>query len=32
MKRWRVVHMPLNAVFLVLAVVHVATALLWWRW
>ena len=33
MKRWRAVHMPLNAVFLVLAVAHVVSAILlrsWW--
>jgi hypothetical protein len=32
MKKWRVVQMPLNAVFVVLAVLHVATILAWWRW
>lgn len=32
MKRWRVVHMPLNAVFLVLSVLHIVTVLAWWRW
>jgi hypothetical protein len=32
MKRWRVVHMPLNAVFLVLTLVHVVAVLAMWRW
>jgi cytochrome b561 len=32
MKRWRTVHMPLNAVFAVLALLHVATALLLRAW
>lgn len=32
MKKWRVVHMPLNAVFVVLSLLHVAAVLAWWRW
>jgi hypothetical protein len=28
MKRWRAVHMPLNAVFLTLATIHIVAALL----
>lgn len=32
MKRWRVVHLPLNIVFLVLAVTHIGTALAFWPW
>lgn len=32
MKKWRVVHMPLNATFVVLSLVHVVTVLVWWRW
>jgi hypothetical protein len=32
MKRWRVVHMPLNAVFVVLSLLHIVTVLAWWRW
>jgi hypothetical protein len=32
MKKWRVVHMPLNAAFVVLTLVHVATILAWWSW
>lgn len=32
MKRWRAVHMPLNAVFLVLAVLHIAAAILLKPW
>ena len=32
LKQWRAVHMPLNAAFLVLTVLHVATAVLWARW
>ncbi len=31
MKRWRAVHMPLNAAFVVLALVHVVAALMLWR-
>jgi len=32
MMRWRAVHLPLTLVFAVLAVAHIATALLFWRW
>lgn len=32
MKKWRVVHMPLNATFVVLSLVHVVTVLVWWQW
>lgn len=32
MKRWRTVHMPLNAVFAVLALLHIAAALLLRAW
>jgi len=32
MKRWRVVHMPLNAVFLVLLLTHLASVLLLRHW
>lgn len=32
MKRWRTVHMPLNAAFAVLAVLHIVTALLLRTW
>ncbi len=32
MKKWRAVHMPLNAVFLILASVHIAAALLLRSW
>jgi len=32
MKKWRVVHMPITSVFLFLALLHVASVLLFWRW
>lgn len=32
MKQWRRVHLPLTMVFLALAILHVATTLLFWRW
>ena len=32
MKKWRVVHMPITAAFAVLALAHVASVLLLWRW
>jgi cytochrome b561 len=32
MKRWRVVHMPINAVFLVLTLTHVGSVLLFRHW
>lgn len=32
MKRWRVVHMPINAVFLVLMVTHIGSVLLFRHW
>jgi len=32
MKRWRVAHMPITAVFAVLALLHVATVLMFWSW
>jgi len=32
MKRWRAVHMPLNAVFLVLAIVHIVSVVLLYSW
>jgi cytochrome b561 len=32
MKRWRVVHLPLNAVFMVLSVVHIVAALVLRGW
>ncbi len=32
MQRWRKVHMPLTMVFVGLALVHVATTLVFWRW
>ena len=31
MKRWRVVHMPINAVFLVLMLTHIGSVLLFWH-
>lgn len=32
MKQWRKVHLPLTMVFAGLAIVHVVTTLLFWRW
>lgn len=32
MKRWRAVHLPITAVFGVLALAHIATILLFWLW
>ena len=32
MKKWRVVHMPLNAVFLILATLHILVAVLFRPW
>jgi hypothetical protein len=32
MKRWREVHMPINAVFLVLLLTHLGSVLLFWHW
>jgi len=32
MKKWRVVHMPLNAVFLVLFALHLISAAVFWHW
>jgi cytochrome b561 len=32
MKRWRQVHMPINAVFLVLLIAHIGSVLLFWHW
>lgn len=32
MRRWRVVHMPLNAIFAALALVHVAAVAFFWHW
>ncbi|OSM07275.1 hypothetical protein [Magnetofaba australis] len=32
MKQWRVVHLPITAAFVILALLHVVTILLFWRW
>jgi hypothetical protein len=32
MKRWRQVHLPINAVFLALFAIHLAGIVLFWRW
>lgn len=32
MKKWRTVHMPLTAVFVVLTVIHIAVYVAFWRW
>jgi hypothetical protein len=32
MKKWRVVHMPINAVFLSLFAIHLVTVVLFWHW
>lgn len=32
MRQWRVIHMPLNAIFLALALVHVAAIAFFWHW
>ena len=32
MKKWRVVHMPLNAVFLVLFALHLISVTIFWHW
>jgi cytochrome b561 len=32
MKKWRVVHMPINAVFLALFVIHLVSVVLFWHW
>lgn len=32
MKRWRVAHMPINAVFLSLVAIHLGTVVLFWHW
>jgi len=32
MKKWRAVHMPVTTVFVFLALLHVASILLFWRW
>jgi hypothetical protein len=32
MKRWRVVHMPINAMFLSLFAIHLVTVVLFWHW
>jgi hypothetical protein len=32
MKKWRVAHMPINAVFLSLVAIHLGTVVLFWHW
>lgn len=32
MRRWRMIHMPLNAVFVALALLHIGAVLLLWNW
>jgi hypothetical protein len=32
MKKWRVFHMPINAVFLALFAIHLVTVVLFWHW
>jgi hypothetical protein len=32
MKKWRVVHMPINAVFVSLFAIHLVTVVLFWHW
>jgi hypothetical protein len=32
LRRWRVVHMPLNAIFAALAQVHIAAVAFFWHW
>ncbi len=32
MKQWRVVHMPINAVFVSLFAIHLVTVVLFWHW
>lgn len=32
MKKWRVVHIPITMTFALLTLLHVATALIFWRW
>jgi hypothetical protein len=32
MKKWRVVHMPLNGVFLVLFALHLISVTMFWHW
>jgi len=32
MKKWRAVHMPITSLFLFLALLHVASVALFWRW
>lgn len=32
MKKWRVVHIPITIIFTLLTLLHVATAIIFWRW
>lgn len=32
MKKWRVVHIPITSTFALLALLHVATVVIFWRW